>query len=151
MGSHHSHLVTCSPSCSFLVPWWSQKCVAALQAKRHAFTAWRRNPIPPLCQCFPYLEAQCKHVILDEKHSAWASFCAFLSFSTSVSQVWSFFRKMVHPQPLFTFPLTSNGVLLTTDAQKADCLATHIHTKLGSPDPVPTPVLHATLFFTLQP
>ncbi|MPC28046.1 hypothetical protein E2C01_021239 [Portunus trituberculatus] len=79
--SHHFHLVTSSPSCFFRVPWWSQKCVAALQAKQHAFTARRRNPIPPLCQRFHYLEAQCKHVILDEK---WASFCASLSFSNSV-------------------------------------------------------------------
>ncbi|MPC74055.1 hypothetical protein E2C01_068400 [Portunus trituberculatus] len=48
---------------------------------------------------------------------------------------------MVHPQPPFTFPLTSSGVLLTTDAQKAECLVTHIRTTLDSLDPVPTPVL----------
>ncbi|MPC65112.1 hypothetical protein E2C01_059240 [Portunus trituberculatus] len=65
--------------------------------------------------------AQCKRVILDEKRSSWASFCASLSFSTSVSRAWSFFRKVVHPQPPFTFPLTSNGVL-TTDAKKLSVL-----------------------------
>ncbi|MPC22381.1 hypothetical protein E2C01_015395 [Portunus trituberculatus] len=48
-------------------------------------TAWRKNPFSPLHQRFYYLEAQCKRVILDEKHSAWASFRASLSFSTSVS------------------------------------------------------------------
>ncbi|MPC13774.1 hypothetical protein E2C01_006518 [Portunus trituberculatus] len=85
------------------VPWWSRKCAAALQAKRHAFAAWRKNPTPPLRQRFHYLEAQCKRVILDEKRLAWASFCASLSFSISVSQAWSFFRKMVHPQPPLTF------------------------------------------------
>ncbi|MPC60924.1 hypothetical protein E2C01_054984 [Portunus trituberculatus] len=76
-----------------------------------------------------------------QKCSVWAFFCASLSFSTSVFRAWSFFRKMVYPQPPFTFPLTSNSVLLTTNAQKAKCLATHIHKTLGFPDPVPTPVL----------
>ncbi|MPD00570.1 hypothetical protein E2C01_096051 [Portunus trituberculatus] len=40
VGSHHFHLVTSSPSSSFRIPWWSQKCAAALQAKRHAFAEW---------------------------------------------------------------------------------------------------------------
>ncbi|MPD05070.1 hypothetical protein E2C01_100793 [Portunus trituberculatus] len=118
-------------------------------AKRLAFAAWRKNPTPSLRQRFHYLEAQCKSVILDEKCSAWASSCASLSFSTSVSRAWSFFRKMVHPQPPLTFLLTSDGVLLTTDAEKAECLTTHIHTTLDSPDPVPPTC--ATLFLTLQP
>ncbi|MPC56557.1 hypothetical protein E2C01_050519 [Portunus trituberculatus] len=55
---------------------------------------------------------------------------------------------MVHPQPSFTFPLTSNGVLLTNGAQKAECLATHIHTTLGSPDLVPTLVLPSSSHFS---
>ena len=141
VGSHHFRLITSGPSRSFRVPWWSRKCAAALQAKRHAYSAWRKRPIASLRSRFHLLEAQCKRVLLKEQRSAWASFCASLSFATSVSRAYSFFRKMVHPQPPVTFPLTSNGVLLSTDAQKAECLASHIHTTLGSPDPVPLPDL----------
>ena len=140
VGSHHFHLTSSHPSRSFRVPWWSRKCEAALQAKRHAFKAWRKSPNPPLRRRFHLLEARCKRVILDEKRSAWASFCASLSFSTAVSRVWSFLRKMVNPQPPLTFPLTNNGVPLVTAAQKVECLASHIHTTLGLPDPVPPPV-----------
>ncbi|MPC56718.1 RNA-directed DNA polymerase from mobile element jockey [Portunus trituberculatus] len=59
--------------------------------------------------------------------------------SAAVSKVKA--MKIVHLQAPLTFPLTSNNVLLTTDAQNAVCLATHIHTTFSSPDPVPTPVL----------
>ena len=51
------------------------------------------------------------------------------------------FRKIIHPQSPLTFPLISNVVLLVNNVQKVECLASHIHTVLGSPDLIPPLVL----------
>ncbi|XP_050706946.1 uncharacterized protein LOC126992319 [Eriocheir sinensis] len=87
VGSHCFTFCSSQPPRLLRTPWWNRQCEAAVRAKRGAFNAWRRRPIPELRRRFHQLEAR------------------------------------------------------SGDAQKVEHLALHFHTRLGSPDPVPPPIL----------
>ncbi|XP_050691300.1 uncharacterized protein LOC126982974 [Eriocheir sinensis] len=59
-GSHCFTFRSSQPPRLLRAPWWNRQCEAAVRAKRGAFNAWRRRPIPELRRRFHQLEARCQ-------------------------------------------------------------------------------------------
>lgn len=123
------------PGCG--VPWWTDACRGAVQARRQAWSAWRRCLSGANKLRYRRLDAECTRVLVAARRLAWSSFVSSLSFSSSASRTWRFLSAMKGRASSFSFPLRRDGVALLSDLSKADFLASFFSSLLSTPVPLP--------------
>lgn len=127
------------PSC----PWWNNVCSDAIKKKRRAFNILKRFPNNKNKINFRKLEAKSKRIVFIAKRKAWSSHCSTLSFSSSSSITWAFFRKMIGKYTPAHFPLTKNGTVLLGDILIAEEFASHYKIILSTPRLLPDSSHHS--------
>ena len=127
-------------------PWWTDECTQAVQARRRAWSRWRRTPTLEAGKEYRRFDAACSKTILKAYRNAWGSHCSSLSFSSSTKRTWDFLHAMEGKKARHPLPLTDGTQAPLDDLQKAELLARHYHQKLSLPSTLhPPPDFHLVL------
>lgn len=113
-------------------PWWNEECSLFTARRRKALRYWKKHPGRANQLAFRKAEAEARKIHKASKKKSWRDYVSTLSFSSTCSKTWKFFKKMVGQDKPFTFPLKDAGTLLTTSLAKSEILADHYYSILGS-------------------
>lgn len=75
------------------VPWWNDKCSAAVKNSKDAYKAFKLNPTNETYISFKRLQALKKLVLKRERSDSWKEFCCNINRTTPMTNIWQTMRK----------------------------------------------------------
>lgn len=106
------------------VPWWTELCNKAIQARNKAFKKVGKTFIFDDFILYKKAQANVRRVIRDAKKNYWRNYCNSIGEEVNVSEVWGMLRKMGGFKRHFGMPVSNNGErIAVTNADKAEMLA----------------------------
>lgn len=80
--------------CKRYVPWWCDKVKEAVEMKKRALKAFRRNPIPINFIEFKRCRAITRKIIREQQEKSWDSFIESIEKPLTVNDMWAQLRKV---------------------------------------------------------
>lgn len=106
------------------VPWWTELCNKAIQARNKAFKKVRKKFIFDDFILYKKAQVNVRRVIRDAKNNYWRSYRNTTGEKVDGSEVWGMIRKMGGFKRNFGIPVLNNGErIAVTNADKAEMLA----------------------------
>lgn len=78
-----------------VVPWWTQECTEAIQARNRAFRVLRRTLTTEKVLEYQRTRAVARKVIKDAKKKCWRNYCSQIGEEVQVQEVWGMIKKMM--------------------------------------------------------
>lgn len=81
------------------VPWWSDEVKKAIQQRKRALRAFKKNPIPDNFIIFKKYRAIARRIVREKQEESWKSFILSIDEPISSSLMWAQIRKMKGKRP----------------------------------------------------
>lgn len=107
-----------------MVPWWSEDCKTAIQARNKAFRKVKATFCFNDMVAYKKAQAHVRRVIRQAKRQQWQQFCNEIGREIQISDVWGMIRRMGGIRRELTLPaIRYNNKVMISNKDKAEALA----------------------------
>lgn len=102
------------------VPWWDEKCKAAVSSKRKAFRVFRRAPNSENLLAFKKAKALARRTVRQAQRNSWTKYVSSITRFTPTKEVWNRINRIsgrISPYPVPTLEI--NGIEITNSVEVA--------------------------------